>query len=364
MRKIILSILLGLFLCLLPGCSIQPLQVVLVKGKSLEGRAGIRLIDPNNGPYSIKVTRDDNGSRHYKFRIDADIKQENRWRIKYHWLYYPLTHIAVVEGQVGSGRKYPVMLDSGGALPVILVHDIHVLENKLAIYPFQTNKGHRGSWGLCHLPKLHIGEMTLVNWPCMYREKHAELQVFGLPIAHDEMIIVGLPVLRRFKYIVFDNTRKEVEFSAKEVFEPDKPELWGQYPFSIEVDSDNNAFLFVKIPIAGEEMELQLDTGSGGGLLIREELWDKIGEKIHSPKLKDGTSFSFCGRLSCKKGAIKKIQVGHRIVKNAIIEVFPSDCPLFGKRDQELLGMQCFRDTVMVLDFERNLMWVKNNATD
>jgi hypothetical protein len=49
-------------------------------------------------------------------------------------------------------------------------------------------------------------------------------------------------------------------------------DLWTQYPFEIEEDLGGNVFLFVKIPIAGEEIELQLDTGSGRGLAITEEL--------------------------------------------------------------------------------------------
>jgi hypothetical protein len=51
--------------------------------------------------------------------------------------------------------------------------------------------------------------------------------------------------------------------------------------------------------------------------------------------------------------------VGNRTVRNAKISVFPNDSPIvehcFG-----MLGMQYFEDTVMVLDFEKELMWVKN----
>jgi hypothetical protein len=272
----------------------------------------------------------------------------------------------VVEGRVGDGgKRYPVVLDTG-ASQSIFVKDTHVLDNKLPIYPMQTNKaGLNGfSLGLCHLPELQIGNVALVDWPCLYLERHTKPELFGLSIAQDDIkddsIIVGLPVLQEFKYVLFDNIRKEAEFSYNELFLPGEPGLWEQYPLSIEEDFRGNAFLFVSIPICGEEIELQLDTGSGRGLAIRDELWEKMCEKIHNVKLKDGRDlYPYIGRLSCKRGIIGKLEMGKRIVKNVEISVFPNDSPLV-KGCQGLLGMQCFQDTVMVLDFESKLMWVKN----
>ena len=176
----------------------------------------------------------------------------------------------------------------------------------------------------------------------------------------DDSIIVGLPALQEFKYILFDNIRKEVEFSYNELFEPGEPDLWEQYPFSIEEDFRGNAFLFVNILICGEKIELQFDTGSGRGLAIREELWEKMREKIQNVKLKNSRDlYPYIGRLLCKRGIIGELEMGDRMVKNAEISVFPNDSPLV-EDCQGLLGMQYFQDTVMVLDFESKLMWIKN----
>jgi len=218
--------------------------------------------------------------------------------------------------------------------------------------------------GLCHLPKLQIGNVALVDWPCLYLERHTKLELFGLSITEDNLkddsIIVGLPALQEFKYILFDNIRKEVEFSYNELFEPGEPDLWEQYPFSIEEDFRGNAFLFVNILICGEKIELQLDTGSGRGLAIREELWEKMREKIQNVKLKNSRDlYPYIGRLLCKRGIIGELEMGDRMVKNAEISVFPNDSPLV-EDCQGLLGMQYFQDTVMVLDFESKLMWIKN----
>jgi hypothetical protein len=249
----------------------------MVNTDSLENRAGVRLIDPNDGPYLIRVARSDNGGRDFWWAIDGQIEQEKPCRVKYHKLYSKV-HFMVVEGKVGNAKKkYPIVLDTGASQP-IFVKGIHVLDNKLPIYPVGTKNINSDGYrlGFCHLPKLRIGEVTLANLACLYLERHMELELFGLPIARDESIIVGLPALRRFKYVAFDSVSKEVEFSYGEVFESAEPQLWTRYPFLIEEDLYGNALLFVKVPIAGEVIELQLDTGSGNGLAVSEELWEDL----------------------------------------------------------------------------------------
>ncbi len=361
MRTLILYVLLMLFL--LAGCSVYPIQMVLVNSKRLDKQAGVvQLNNPNNVPGSIKQIARNDGSTYFSWEIDEKIEQTKTFRVKYHWLYYPVFHYIVVEGQVGNNkRKYPIILDTGTSLP-IFVHDIHILQNKLPIYPFKSSEGLSAGIGFCYLPQLRVGEANFIDWPAIYQEKHVEIQFFGLPFARDEAIILGLPALKKFKYVLFDGPRKEVEFSLHQTWNADKSEIWGLYVFSIEEDSNGNAFLFVEIFIAGENMKLQLDTGSGQGLAIREKLWERIHNKFSNLKLKAGLEhYPFFGKLPCRKGIIKDLEVGGRKVKNAKISIFPDDGVLMSvKNRQGLLGMQYFRDTVLVLDFEHQIMWVKN----
>ena len=333
--------------------------MVVVNSKKLEGMAGIRLIlpnDPISGSYWAKDIY--NGSWNRSNQIEGDTEQRDPSRIKYH-SSYSINRWMAVEGKLGNGRKYPVVLDTGASI-ALFVNDIHVMENKLAIYPLKSHNVDSFGWGMCYLPELHLGQVTLANWPCFYREQHTEVQLLGLPLAKGKAIIAGLATLRRFKYISFDSIRKEVEFSLKEVFKPEQSDLWTQYPFEIEEDLGGNVFLFVKIPIAGEEIELQLDTGSGRGLAITEELWERMRKKIRHVKLKKGRDlYPYIGWLVCKQGVVPKLEVGNRTVKNAKMSVFPNDSPIVDQCSG-MLGMQYFADTVMVLDFEQDLMWLKN----
>ena len=353
MQRIILSSVLGLFVLAQTGC-----QMVVVNGKSLEGMQGVRLVRPNDpitGPCWAKDAYD--GSWGRSGQIDGNTRQADPCRIKYHSSYSANRWMAV-EGKLGNGGKYPVVLDTGASI-ALFVNDIHILENKLAICPLKSNNGDSVGWGRCHLPKLHLGQVTLVNWPCFYREQHTEVQLLGLPLARGKAVIAGLAALRRFKYIAFDSVTKEVEFSLEKVFESGQSDSWAQYSLLIEEDLGGNVFLFVKIPIGGQETELQLDTGSGRGLAIAEELWVRMRDKIQHVKLRKGRDlYPYIGSLACKRAVVPELQVGDRTVKNAKISVFPNDSPLV-EQCAGLLGMQYFQDTVMVLDFERNLMWVK-----
>ncbi len=355
MRKIIFGILLSLFLLLQIGCSVQSSQVVIVDRSSLENGTNTLQMHLNRFAYSKNIL---GGSRNCVNQIEEGTEQLNRCRVK-HYSSCGKNRWSVVKGMLHNGRTYPVILDTGASTD-IFVNDVHIRENKLAFYPFRNSSGDPANWGICDLDELRIGEMSLAGWPCYYQRRHAEVHLFGLPIFKDKAIIVGLPVLRQFKYIEFDNVRREVDFSLDRVFEPHESDLWMRYSFVIEEDSQGNTFLLVNIPIIGEETKLQLDTGNSGGLAVGAELWGQISRKIQDIKLVEGKDlYPYIARLTCKRGVIPKIEVGNRAVKNVKLSVFSDDSPIM-EGCQGLLGMQCFQDTVMVLDFERSLMWVKS----
>jgi hypothetical protein len=352
MKKTILSGLLGSLLFLYTGC-----QMVVVSGNKLEKTAHTRLarqVDPISDSHRVKDMYNNHWDAHSQ--ISEAEKQQDPWRIKYH-NSYAKNRWMTVEGKFNSGNKYPVVLDTGASIS-LFVNDIHIKENKLQIHPLKSNRDSVG-WGMCYLPELQIGQVTLVNWPCFYQEQHTEVQLLGLPLARDKAAIAGLQALRMFKYIAFDSIKEEVEFSLGMIFKPENSDSWAKYPFTIEEDLGGNSFLFVKIPFAGEEIELQLDTGSGRGLAVAEELWEKIRKKIQPTKLTKGKDlYPYTGWLPCKRGIIPELELGNRIVKDAMISVFPNDSLILDECPG-LIGMQYFQDTVTVLDFERYLMWVK-----
>lgn len=348
-----LSSLFAWFLLLQTGC-----QKVIVNGKRFEGVTETNIIRTENQTDLAKGIFSSNADN--SSLIDENIEQQGPFRIKYHSSYSE-NRWMVVEGSLNNGMKYPVILDTGASV-ALFINDIHIMENKLTISPFKHLSDDEVGWGMCHMPELNIGQLTLVDWPCYYREQHMETQLLGIPLAKDKAVIAGLAALRRFKYIAFDSIEKEVELSSNEAFKPEQSDLWTQYSFSIEEDLGGNVFLLVKIPVAGKEVELQLDTGSGRGLAINQELWEQMCKNIRYIRLRKGSDlYPYIGLLSCKHGIVPELEVGNITVRNAKISVFPDDSPIVYQYSG-MLGMQYFQDTVMVLDFERDLMWVRNRA--
>jgi hypothetical protein len=360
--KAILINILTLLLCLFAGCSLQPVNWVSVKGENLTGRAGIPLLDPNdpNEPFVVKKKIENGDFKNITMK--ARIELDNTCRIKYHWPYHLISGKMVAEGWLGSnGKKYPVVLDTGCPVTCI-VTDKHVIKNKLPIYHLGNNPTYSADMGLCKIPELRIGKMTMFDLPCLYIEKRDAIQIFGVTIAYDESMLIGLQILQAFKYVMFDNINKEVEFSPREIFEPAHPQLWKSYPFVIKEKSNDNDAIFVTMTVAGQEVELYLDTGSRQGLQFSEQTWEKLREKIPITKLRNGNfRTAFLENIACKKGTVKELDIGGIKIKNIEIVVLPDDNPA---KLQTLLGMQCFRDTIIVLDFGRNLLWVKTSGTN
>jgi hypothetical protein len=339
-------------LCFLAGCATFPFRYVIVDSPALYDHTGKEIAQISDNQQNLR------------WQINNTSELPGAFRVKYHPAYSTKRCI-VVEGSIAGGKKkYPVVLDTGASQGVF-VNDIHVLENKLPIYPVQTSKTGSKDYGLglCYIPELRIGQMSLAGFQSWYLQRHLELELLGLPIAKDDSIIVGLTALREFGCIVFDGINREVEFLRDRAFEPEQETLWSKYPLSIEKDGFGNAFLFVRIPVAGELLKVQLDTGSGNGLAVSEELWEKMRHRVQNKMLKDGSDlYPYIGRLACKKGVIEQLQVGDRLIPNAKISVFPAGSPLLRDCDA-ILGMQFFQDIIIVLDFRNLILWVKGCET-
>ena len=94
---------------------------------------------------------------------------------------------------------------------------------------------------------------------------------------------------------------------------------------------------------------------------MNQDLWQRINKDFKDIRLKKGKDFyPYIGKLKCEYAFVPKINIAGRALENARISVFPDDSLLLEECDG-MLGMQYFLDTVIVLDFERNLLWVKGD---
>jgi hypothetical protein len=317
-------------------------------------------------PYQIERIDRDDGSVDYWWDIDSRIEQAGVCSVKYHDSW-STAGFMVVEGTINDNpTKYPVIIDTG-ASQAIFVRKTHIRDNHLTVLPLTNNRSDGCVLGLLHLSKLNIGNIKFINWPTFHLRRSSFAGLFGLSFDVGNFIILGLPALKEFKYIAFDSIDRNVDFSAENSFSTDNPEQWDKFQISVEQDFHGNAFLFVELDIEGTQVQLQLDTGSGNGLALGEGIWRQIQSNMVSsgnflappPKFSRATEYyPYIGNLHCRKARLPKMKIGTRTVNDQMVSVFSDDSPLLQDCDG-LIGMRCFRNTVIVLDFENGFLWVK-----
>ena len=353
MRKIVLSILLGLFLCLLPGCSIG-LARTDDPAKELQHA---RYLDPNNGPVKISTSKEDPNKVEFHFsKWDVDLAKP--CKVECQKFYFDWLNMIVVPGALPNGKIYSIWLDTGYPGSA-LTNGLTILENDLAIHPLGQESRTSTYVGFCYLPSLKIGQVIITNPPCRYIQQQWEVRVLNLPVWQQKGVLIGLGLMKHFGYILFDNVRKEVEFAPADFFfQTDESGSWENYSFEIK-----NEKIVVSMLIENKNFPVAFDTCGSYGMVVNFDTWEKLAKNIKNTKVKKSKFYSgFLGELPCYKARIKKLKIGNRVVKNAEVIILPEDSPYFSTGIT--LSMKYFKNTVVVLDFERNLMWVKNNGTD
>jgi hypothetical protein len=262
--------------------------------------------------------------------------------------------------QIGDGGKYPAMIDTGNPGHAFVTHTVVTAEG-LAIYPFDCsheNCNHKRRGGLCHVCPLKIGQMSFVHSPFTYRLCHYEKLAFGKAIKTEREINIGMELLKSFSYILIDNIKQEVEFSVEEHLWTDPNESWSKYPAVIEPNETGKRRIMVNIEIGGKCRSVIFDTGASSGLLLAESVWKNIVGDFEVTKQKRGRLKMLHGFEACDHVTVEELTVGGRNIKKTRIEVLDDDNP-FGA-DFFLMGMDFFRNKVIVIDFEHKLFWVKD----
>lgn len=330
--------------------AVKSTRPVLIQSDNLESEPGVCVLDANN-PF-FKVTR--SGPK----RIGI------KWAETNLYLEYPkciVKHLVGtrvrVMGRLNNNKDYPVVIDSGNPMALI-VPDTVVTDCGLEIYPMEELGPPFG--GLCHVARIEIGNMAITNPMCHYMLSHYERRVFGRTIWKQRDIILGLGLIRKFVYVLIDNITGEVEFCVKGSFDADHDSSWSQYSMSIEMDDQNQERLLVDMPIAGQARELVFDTGSACGLDMTERMWEGFSENLTVIRTRDALLATLLGLEPCRGIIVEKLEVGDRFINNATITVTVESDSNLSRQESITLGMMYFKDTVVVLDFERGLMWVKN----
>lgn len=336
-------------LAIIAACYVadHTVRTVYVRDPELATVPGVRLLDPNSGLFEI-AQREPNRPVISWRNIDVSVKDRGRVR-----MWEDAENLKVI-GALPGGQTYPVVIDTGNPATAAVTSTV-VLEAGLAVYPLESGDGFRG--GLCHIPELKMGDVTIAHLACECWLGHYEKRVLGRAMWIERNINVGLGLLQRFGHIRIDSVDKDVEFSSG-YFRPEEPNDWRSYPMCIEHDRHGSEQLVVSIPIDGVTVSMGFDTGAGPGLIMTEK---KQAEILPQARILTHTRNQLAtpgGHVPCRKITLEALSVADMALTPAIVQVTGDDSP-FGP-DHLTLGMGYFRDTVIVLDFRHNLLWIRN----
>jgi hypothetical protein len=116
--------------------------------------------------------------------------------------------------------------------------------------------------------------------------------------------------------------------------------------------------LHVELSLAGENIPAWLDTGNPGQLEISSRVWGKIASQIEGGEPRKSTvQYWQFGTVECEKIQVRHLMLGNLERKNVEVVVLPDGKPFYNT--YALIGMGFFKKDVIVLDFYRHLLWVK-----
>ena len=321
-------------------------KVVFVENTTLESTPGIEILDANNEYFSVTENEENVFNVNIKYKPTVESKHS---KCIVERLDYPILYVMAQYNE----KQHPIIIDTGYD-KYIKVNDVFITQNKLKIYPFDTDEVTSG--GFSHIDEIQIGDMTFTNMPTSYNRGHYEKQVRGKTKEIESQFIMGLELLRELKYLSIDNINSKVEFSILDSFVPDSNETWHNYPMSIENDQKEQQRTMVEIPIEGKNTKIVFDTGAGATILFTEENWKEFSANLNIKGKKKANAKMTYGWQELEEVTVEEFNIGHKTIKNTFIQIFKNQSPM--SPDFSLMGMGLFKDTAIVLDFEYNLFRV------
>lgn len=346
MKKLSRTIIVATILSLLTlsGCgTIKPVQ------STNRDLSRWMVTDPNS--IGLKTIKNSDGSQTYNYSADFNAEPNNTisfWKSEYYVLDTP-----VVKGQI-NGKTYPVVFDTGNSIEGTIIEDIHVFENDLPVFLF--NDSQVSGSGMAMVNEFKVGTLYAENYPCVVMQNHTQIEFLGIPVSRSRHVIIPLMLMSRFKYFEFDQIEYKVRFSQDHSFQPNGQREWISFPFEL-VDNQ----ILVSPKLEGIETTLLLDTGAGLDLMLSEVVTERLYQARPDLKKKWKHSAKTYGPYS--EGLIKQRRV---TAKNLDFGDFVvSRCKIYSGKSYEnlsyqgILGFELFKKTILVLDFEKNLIWAK-----
>mgnify|MGYP005846568295 CR=1 FL=1 len=348
------------------GANITVYENTIIQDRGFGSTRRLQLGD-TEGPLFINEICTDDGIETYEFQANnsAEIDMPDIVRLDYHLPAFKRNRYMVAAGKLSSQSIYPVIFDTGANLDAIILQDIHIRENDMATYPLSKSVGPECKMSLCAIDELSLGDFSIRNYPAICWGSHVEVKFLGIfPVSRSEQICFPLPLMRKFKYFKFDNPAKQIEFSARKSFTPETGQKWHKLPLYYGYSGKNNhrQILYTELEVNGNLLRPLFDTGAGLGLVMNRDLWNSVKTDFNEISRKQEKlilPYHFNDNTpTCTNFTVEKLEIAGLGMRNAELLVLPETKSW--KKCNSLLGMGYFADRVVVVDFEKSILWVKD----
>jgi hypothetical protein len=166
-------------------------------------------------------------------------------------------------------------------------------------------------------------------------------------------------MMSKFSYVLFDNNNRHVTFSPFNEFETSDPSQWVDIPFVLE-QVNGESRLMVNISLGGHDAHVEFDTcGGKPGLILRQDTWQRVAASVQARGGRKTLhpSFQF-GWHRSRRYVLPELQIGRLNLKDTKVNVLSAD-DKFIQNFEGIITFDSFKETVVVLDFKKNLLWIK-----
>ena len=214
--------------------------------------------------------------------------------------------------------------------------------------------------GLCYIPELRIGNMSVKDVLAWYSDYELQRQIFGIGLAYGETthVLMGLPLLLSFQHVRFDFSRHEVTL-ARTTFRPATAAGWMKFPCSVQ-ERGGGPSLLLRLPLGENEYELLVDTGSAYPLIVTQHLWAQWSAHVRCTRLHRSHIWlpEHGGRHDCRRGRIDRLPMGRHRPRDVEVRIISDDDRI--RESEGVIGLTLFQGAeALVLDFDRDLLWVR-----
>jgi hypothetical protein len=199
-----------------------------------------------------------------------------------------------------------------------------------------------------YIKQVDFGKISITDLLAAIRSDQWQFHVLSIPIYRLRGWALGMALFRQSSYLLFDNSKRQATISF-EAFQPSADRKWTCYEMITE-----NYWPKVKLQIAGQTIQMVVDSGGGPKLILNPPQWQMIRNHVEILRHWSDKYPTWGGFQEVDAYKLKRLSIGEIELSNATVWVRR------GKmlETPPLIGLGPFGQATLVWDFQRNRFWI------